>query len=66
MLDEANIDQQEALGVIGVNLIYGAFYHQQPEKLIASLQENLAPASDPGGHDQVFRPRLRRRSTTGS
>jgi hypothetical protein len=39
MLDEANVDQQEALGVIGVNLLYGAFYHQQPEKLISSLQE---------------------------
>ena len=43
MLDEANVDQQEALGIIGVNLIFGAFYCQQPEKLIASLQENLAP-----------------------
>src|SRR5436305_6083165 len=43
MLDEANIEQQEALGVIGVNLLYGAFYHHQPEKLISSLQENLAP-----------------------
>src|SRR5213080_3778952 len=43
MLDEANVDQQEALGVIGVNLLYGAFYHSQPEKLISSLQENLAP-----------------------
>src|SRR3954463_9934861 len=42
MLDEANVDQQEALGVIGVNLMYGAFYHGQPEKLISSLQENLA------------------------
>lgn len=43
MLDEANVDQQEALGVIGVNLLYGAFYyHTQPEKLISSLQENLA------------------------
>ncbi|HEY0368703.1 MAG TPA: TonB-dependent receptor [Chthoniobacterales bacterium] len=42
MLDEANIDQQEALGVVGVNLLYGAFFHSQPEKLIASLQENLA------------------------
>ncbi|MFN2507240.1 MAG: TonB-dependent receptor [Chthoniobacterales bacterium] len=42
MLDEANVDQQEALGVVGVNLLYGAFYHHQPEKLIASLQENLA------------------------
>src|ERR671914_187886 len=43
MLDESNVDQQEALGIIGVNLLYGAFYHRQPEKLIASLQENLAP-----------------------
>ncbi|MDQ6622646.1 MAG: TonB-dependent receptor [Verrucomicrobiota bacterium] len=42
MLDEANVDQQEALGVVGVNLLYGAFYLQQPEKLIASLQANLA------------------------
>src|SRR5437763_6857538 len=42
MLDEANVEQQEALGVIGVNLLYGAFYHHQPEKLISSLQENLA------------------------
>src|SRR3954465_1498841 len=41
MLDEANVDQQEALGVVGVNLLYGAFYYHQPEKLIASLQENL-------------------------
>ena len=43
LLDEANIDQQEALGVIGVNLVHGALYHAQPEKLISSLQENLAP-----------------------
>ena len=43
MLDEANVDQQEALGVVGVNLLYGAFYHSQPEHLISSLQENLAP-----------------------
>ncbi len=42
MLDETNVDQQEALGVVGVNLLYGAFYHAQPEKIIASLQENLA------------------------
>lgn len=42
MLDDTNVDQQEALGVVGVNLLYGAFYHRQPEKLIGSLQENLA------------------------
>src|SRR5438132_14282105 len=43
MLDEGNVEQQEALGVIGVNLIYGAFYHTKPEELISSLQQNLAP-----------------------
>ncbi|MEY2545684.1 MAG: hypothetical protein QOG48_801, partial [Verrucomicrobiota bacterium] len=44
MLDEQNVDQQEALGVIGVNLLYGAFYYYKaPERLIASLGENLAP-----------------------
>src|SRR5712692_2859319 len=43
MLDETNVDQQEALGVIGVNLLYGAFYYHEPERLISSLQENLAP-----------------------
>src|SRR5437899_687648 len=41
LLDQTNIEQQEALGVIGVNLLYGAFYLRQPEKLISSLQENL-------------------------
>src|SRR5213596_1617885 len=34
MFDETNVDQQEALGVIGVNLLYGAFYYSQPERLI--------------------------------
>jgi hypothetical protein len=43
MLDESNVDQQEALGVVGVNLLYGAFYQSEPERLISSLQENLAP-----------------------
>src|SRR3982751_2802129 len=42
MLDESNVDQQEALGVTGVNLLYAAFYYAQPERLISSLQENLA------------------------
>src|SRR5881398_4259394 len=43
LLDEVNVKQQEALGVVGVNLLYGAFYYHEPEKLISSLQENLAP-----------------------
>jgi len=29
--------------VIGVNLLYGAFYHRQSEELISSLHENLPP-----------------------
>ncbi|MBT3990536.1 MAG: TonB-dependent receptor [Rhodospirillaceae bacterium] len=42
MLDETNLDQQEALGILGVNLIYGAYhYHDNPEKLLKSLVENL-------------------------
>src|SRR3954467_1594284 len=43
LLDKANVEQQEALGVIGVNLVHGAFYCREPEKLISSLQENLPP-----------------------
>src|SRR4029077_17723869 len=43
MLDESNVDEQEAPVIIEVTLLSVAFYDQQPEKLIASLQENLAP-----------------------
>jgi hypothetical protein len=43
MLDKENLQQQEALGTIGVNLCYGAFYlHSEPEKLIASLLDGLS------------------------
>lgn len=42
MLDTENLQQQEALGIIGVNLIYGAFYHaKRPETLIGSLLDDL-------------------------
>ncbi|HEY5913751.1 MAG TPA: TonB-dependent receptor [Verrucomicrobiae bacterium] len=42
MLDKENFRQQEALGVIGVNLIYGSFYsHRHPAALIHSLLDNL-------------------------
>jgi hypothetical protein len=42
MLDRENVRQQEALGIIGVNLIYGTFYlHQKPEALIRSLLDDL-------------------------
>jgi hypothetical protein len=44
MLDAENIAQQEALGIIGVNLIYGAFrLHAEPDKLIGSLLDDLTP-----------------------
>jgi hypothetical protein len=43
MLDRENIQQQEALGLIGVNLVHGAFYqYQTPEKLIGALLDNLS------------------------
>jgi len=42
MLDRESVMQQEALGIIGVNLIYGALhFHTQPRTLIASLLDNL-------------------------
>jgi hypothetical protein len=41
LLDQTNVEQQEALGVIGVNLLYAAFYQRHPEKVISSLHENL-------------------------
>ena len=35
--------QQEALGIVGVNLLYGAFFmHDSPEKLLESLLDNLS------------------------
>ena len=42
MLDKENVRQQEALGVIGVNFIHGAFYlHRDPAALIRALLDNL-------------------------
>jgi hypothetical protein len=42
MLDKENVREQEALGMLGVNLIYGAFhYFKQPEVLIKSLMDGL-------------------------
>jgi len=35
--------QQEALGVVGINLIYGAYHHrEEPETLIGSLMDGLS------------------------
>src|SRR5688572_24562419 len=42
MLDTENALQQEALGIVGVNLLYGAFFlNHEPEKLVESLLDNL-------------------------
>jgi hypothetical protein len=42
LLDWETPRQQEAVGIIGVNLIYGAFYqHIEPERLIGSLLDGL-------------------------
>lgn len=45
MLDKTTIAQQEALGIIGVNLIYGAFIYNHDYKVfIESLADNLGNA----------------------
>jgi hypothetical protein len=42
MLDNENSLQQEALGIIGVNLVYGAFHlSHNPDLLVKSLLDNL-------------------------
>jgi hypothetical protein len=43
MLDHETSLQQEALGIVGVNLLYGAFFlHHEPEQLVESLLDNLS------------------------
>jgi len=42
MLDPHNIEQQEALGIVGLNLIYGAFFLRKDlKKFIGSLLDDL-------------------------
>jgi hypothetical protein len=42
MLDDEAPQQQEALGVVGVNLLHGAFFqHHQPDRLVESLLDRL-------------------------
>jgi hypothetical protein len=43
LLDSTAVRQQDALGVLGVNLIYGAFFrHEDPAGLIAALVDELS------------------------
>jgi hypothetical protein len=47
MWDKEAVLQQEALGIIGSNLIYGAFYYRDdPSKLVRSLIDNIS-------HDRI-------------
>jgi hypothetical protein len=42
MLDTNNRLQQEAIGVLGVNMIYASFYYNDdPEKMVRSLVDNI-------------------------
>jgi hypothetical protein len=42
MLDDENGLQQEALGIVGVNLLYAAFFlHHKPHQMLESLLDNL-------------------------
>jgi hypothetical protein len=42
LLERENLQQQEALGILGVNLIYGAFHlHHDPGFLLGSLLDGL-------------------------
>jgi len=44
MLDDDAKAQQEALGVLGVNLLHAAFFeHHQPEQMVESLLDQLTP-----------------------
>lgn len=46
MLDDTNREQSEALGILGINLVYAAFYYSDdPQKIIESLQDGM-------GHDR--------------
>ena len=42
MLDETNRDQSEALGILGINLVHGAYHRDNdPKKIIDSLQDGM-------------------------
>ncbi len=42
MLDKENVQQQDALGIVGVNLLYAAFFlHHRPEVMLESMLDNL-------------------------
>src|SRR3569833_271646 len=61
MLDRENVQQQEALGIVGLNLIHAAFYrYQDPDAILEELLDGLSTErievdlvqfSGPSNHD---------------
>ncbi|MDH5382184.1 MAG: TonB-dependent receptor, partial [Cyclobacteriaceae bacterium] len=45
MRDNDNVSQQNILGIIGVNLIFGCFFHKNASQLLGSLMDNLSSDS---------------------
>lgn len=44
LLDRENIQQQEILGILGVNLLYGCYHlHHDPQEILAHMNDNLIP-----------------------
>jgi len=42
LLDEVPVSEQEALGILGVNLIYAAFHQHEPEAFMKMLMDGLS------------------------
>ena len=61
LLDKANVEQQEALGVIGVNLLHGAFYSRSAGKTDFIASGKSLTGANRSGHDQIFRASLSKR-----
>jgi hypothetical protein len=46
LLDPATVAEQETLGTLGLNLLYGAFFsHDDPKRLLGSLLDGVRPGS---------------------
>lgn len=44
LLDPTNVQEQEALGILGVNLLYAAYHERSnPESLLAGISNRVAP-----------------------
>jgi len=56
MLDTENVREQEALGIIGVNLIYGAFYHLSEPEICRFADDGLNRERIEVRHDRFSGP----------